>query len=452
MVNSALQRLIGLPREEIYGRTALELYAGEVGAKFHANDISTVRSGGTEEFEEVMEGPDGPRTFLTRKTPIKDEAGDVEALLGVSREITERKLTEQIIRRLALAVSNIGDGVRVTDTDGRIEFANPALERMLGYEKSDLVGTHMSALYPQGADNPVLREIMEAMSDGGWTGEVELLGKDGDRVPTLEHATPLRDEAELVVGYVCANTDISELKQAEEALRLTSRLASIGELAAGVAHEINNPVNSIMGFTEMLIEDDLPEQARSDLERVYADAQRASRIVDNLLSFARQRDAQRQLVDVAAIVDRTLELKSYDFQLNKIKVDKQLSPSLPQIEADGDQLVEVILNVLNNAEYEMVNANGGGRLRIRTGRAGSMVRITVEDDGPGMTPEVEDKIFDPFFTTKPVDKGTGLGLSICYGLVSQHGGRIWAETEPGKGATFHIELPLDERNAEAGQP
>ncbi len=236
--------------------------------------------------------------------------------------------------------------------------------------------------------------------------------------------------------------EIMERKRAEEALRESSRLASIGELAAGVAHEINNPLNTVIGFSQLLMEEDLPQPVREDVQRIYSEGQRAAKIVQNLLSFARKREPDKQYVDVTAIVHRTLELKAYSFKANNIMVSTQLPENLSHTMADEHQLVEVILNILTNAEQAMTEAHGWGRLTIRAARSADGLRISIRDDGPGISPEHMSNLFDPFFTTKEVGKGTGLGLSICYGIIHQHGGELWAESEPGQGATFNIDLPI----------
>ena len=186
----------------------------------------------------------------------------------------------------------------------------------------------------------------------------------------------------------------------------------------------------------------LPEPIQSRVQRVFSEAQRAAKIVQNLLSFARRREPEKRYMDVTAILERALELKAYEFKVSNINVTSEWQPDLPRTMVDQHQLMQVILNLLTNAEQAMIDAKGGGELLIRTTRRGDKIMMSVADDGPGILPEYVHKIFDPFFTTKGVGKGTGLGLSICYGIVHQHGGEIWADSTPGKGTAFHIELPI----------
>ena len=229
---------------------------------------------------------------------------------------------------------------------------------------------------------------------------------------------------------------------AQQQLVQSGKLAAIGELAAGVAHEINNPLNSVMGFTQLLMEQDLPPQAMRDLEKIYAEGKRAARIVENLLVFARNSAPEQEAVDVRAVIDRACSLKGYDLRNHSIELRTHVADSLPRVLGDGQRLIEVVLNLLTNAEQAIASTARAGVITVRCEAAEDHIQIIVSDDGPGMPPEVLGRIFEPFFTTKEVGEGTGLGLSVCQGIVRQHQGELWAESELGAGATFHIELPI----------
>jgi len=236
--------------------------------------------------------------------------------------------------------------------------------------------------------------------------------------------------------------DVTERKQAEERVKETAHLASIGELAAGVAHEINNPLTSVLGYSDIVLRSKLPKKYREDLQTIYDQAKRAAKIVQNLVFFARRSGIDKQYLDVNSILSRALEMKSYDFKVNNIRVTTLLSPELRKTMADEHQLVQVILNLLTNAEQAICRARGKGHIDICTASLEDGIQITIRDDGPGIQPEHLQKIFEPFFTTKEVGQGTGLGLSISYGIVKSHGGEIWGESVEGQGATFHITLPV----------
>jgi len=196
---------------------------------------------------------------------------------------------------------------------------------------------------------------------------------------------------------------------------------------------------------------DIPDDMRKDLQVIHSEAQRVAKIVENLLVFAHQRKTGREYLAINDIITRVLELRSYEMKVNNIEVENQLDPELPATMADAGQLQQVFLNIVLNAEHFMTKAHYKGKLLVKTERLGNKIRASFTDDGTGISQENLDKIFNPFFTTKEVGKGTGLGLSICHGIITQHEGRIYAESESGKGATFVIELPVVAEPVRAGK-
>jgi nitrogen-specific signal transduction histidine kinase/CheY-like chemotaxis protein len=235
--------------------------------------------------------------------------------------------------------------------------------------------------------------------------------------------------------------DVTAERRARKLLEQTERLVTIGQMAAGVAHEINNPLNAIVGMAELLCEDLGDEGAKRMAEHIRDQALRIGRITKNLLTFARPRPQEFAPVDINNVVREVLEMKSYQLRSNNIAVALNLTEPLPKVLGDKLQLQQVLLNLINNAEDAM-SEQGGGTLSITTEQAKGFVRLLVEDTGKGIPPELLPHIFDPFFTTKPVGKGTGLGLAIVYGIVTGHGGKIWAENKPEGGAKFVVELPV----------
>jgi CheY-like chemotaxis protein len=224
-------------------------------------------------------------------------------------------------------------------------------------------------------------------------------------------------------------------------------------LASGIAHEINNPLTPILGFAELLMKRELPEDIRADLEIIHDGARRAAHVTRRLLTFARQSKPMRMLCNINEVVESTLQLRGHHLKINGIKVTTELDPKLPQTMADAGQLQQVMLNLIMNAEYAMSRSHGGGNLLLKTEKMGNVIRVSVKDDGPGMSKETMEKLFKPFFTTKEVGEGTGLGLSVCHGIVAEHNGRIYAESEAGKGATFIVELPVvSQKKEEEAKP
>ncbi len=233
-----------------------------------------------------------------------------------------------------------------------------------------------------------------------------------------------------------------DLQATQQRLLQSEKLAAVGQLISGIAHELNNPLTGVVGWTQYLLSQNLAPEMRGHLTTVNDQAQRAARIVQNLLIFSRQHKPERSGVSINSVVENTLALRNYELVVNNIEVHRRLSSDLPSIYADPHQLQQVLLNLIINAEQAMLGARKSGNLYLKTEASTDGVLISVSDDGPGMTPDLLKKVFDPFFTTKPIGQGTGLGLSISYGIVEEHGGRIWATSEPGRGATFYISLPL----------
>jgi signal transduction histidine kinase len=243
--------------------------------------------------------------------------------------------------------------------------------------------------------------------------------------------------------------DVTERKQAEkEEQRLqqelyeSGRLAAIGELAAGVAHEINNPLTAILGFSQRVLRKNHNKSLTQDLERISGEALRAAKIVQTLLTFARRREPLKEDCDLNDILQRALELRAYELRTSNIEVVVDLTPGLPKVKADSHQIQEVFLNVVLNAEQVMVEAHHGGTLVIKTCQNKSYVQIVFSDDGPGIAKENLGRIFHPFFSTRADRGGTGLGLSICHGIIKKHGGKIYAKSRLGEGANFIVELPV----------
>ena len=224
----------------------------------------------------------------------------------------------------------------------------------------------------------------------------------------------------------------------------TDRLASLGELAAGTAHEFNNPLTSIIVLSELLMEKG-PEDMREDLTLINNEARRAANVARNLLAFGGKHTPIKQLYQVNSVIEDVLELRAYEHKSSNIDIRRHLATDIPEIMLDYFQMQQVFMNIIINAEYFMNEAHNRGTLTVTTQKENGTVRISFADDGPGITPENLNRIFDPFFTTKEAGKGTGLGLSICHSIVADHGGQTYVRSQLGKGSTIFIELPIENR-------
>jgi len=372
------------------------------------------------------------------------------------QDITERKQAEEALREseemhhaLLELGGRIGEAVVMLQDDGhRVAmhvYASNEWARITGYSNDELLNMSMAELiHPRDLKEATKRyekRIHGEVLPGLY--EVTIIRKDGSNVPvegTYAYSSYKGKPAN--VGYI---RDISERKKMEEQLVVTDRLASIGELASGIAHELNNPLTGIIGFSELLLKKDVAKEIKEDLEVINREAQRTALIVRNLLTFARRHETTREPVDINQTIQSVLDLRAYEQKVHNIEVVANFDPNLPKIAADLFRLQQVFINIIINAEHFMIEAHGRGTLTITTGSDGDVIRASFADDGPGIREENIRHLFDPFFTTKEVGKGTGLGLSICHGIVTEHGGKIYAESELKKGATFTLELPVKQK-------
>ncbi len=340
--------------------------------------------------------------------------------------------------------------MRIVTSRGKLLYANKAILDIYGYGSfEELRDTPAKERYaPESyAEHEDRRTLREQGKPVPANYEVSIVRKDGD----IRHLTVTRNEVTWNGGkhFQVIYQDITDVKKLQEQLIAQDRLASLGQLVSGVAHELNNPLTSVIGFSDLLLEKELPGDIRKDLQTVHDEAARAASIVKNLLTFARKTPREKQLLNINEPIQRVLDLRAYEEKSAGIEVKAALSADLPNVLGNGSQLQQVFMNIVINAEFFMLKAHGKGILTITTQSAGDSIRASFADDGPGIPKENMRSLFTPFFTTKGVGEGTGLGLSICQGIIAEHGGKMWAESEPGQGATFIIELPAGHESARA---
>ena len=284
-----------------------------------------------------------------------------------------------------------------------------------------------------------LRDSAEAVGKGDFSQRVEVTSLDecGELAAVFNQMTEnvKRSREQL-------ETTVETLKNTQAQLIQSEKLSGIGEFVAGVAHELNNPLTSVMGFSELLEKVDKDPQRRRYLEMICKSAHRCHKIVQSLLSFARRRQPERKLSSLNELIESAIDFLQYQLRTSNIEVINQLAPDLPQTMVDPHQIQQVFLNLINNARQAIEAHQPRGWIRITSQLCGNNVRVVMEDNGPGISEANLSKVFDPFFTTKEVGKGTGLGLSLCYGIIKEHGGTIEVRSKPGEGATFVIELPM----------
>ncbi len=445
-VNDAMVRMLGYESRD-------ELLRNDVGSYLYPAPEARERilhelhsKGVLRNYEETLRRKDGTLLYtLQNITGVRDASGRIAQMRGLMLDVTEQKMFQAQLQRERdfnqKILNTTQSMILVLDTAGLISYANRRCYEA-GYREEEMIGRHLVDLV-DGAQRKEFEAALETTAHGQQVENLEARAKRGDG--TLGYfsisLSPMRDEQDVVNSVVVVMTDITDAALLQAKLAHAERMATIGRLVSGVAHEVNNPLAAILGFTDLLIENpEMPESAQESLGIILQETQRTKYIVQDLLSFARQRPVQKEAVQVGAILRQTIKLRSYDFTSHGVQVREDFEKDLPATIGDSQQLQQVFLNIINNA-YDAIQESGRrGVITLRTKRMGDSIEITISDNGTGISDSA--RIFDPFFTTKPAGKGTGLGLSICYGIVRAHGGEIqcW-NNEGGDGSTFLVRLP-----------
>ena len=451
-VSDAFCLYFGKPREDLLGRSFLPLVA-EVDRerlRMHIASLGPSNSLGILEHR-VIAAEGRTRWHLRVDQILLGAQSRVVEVKSVERDITDQRQTAVDLQKSDATVraffESASEGIVCVDRDGRIVVANPRVESMFGYDRDELLGQSVEVLVPDRsrplhrghrADyfaHPRVRSMGLGMNLTGRR-------KDGVEFPIEVSLTFIPDEAGgVAMAFV---TDISERVAQERQARHVEKLAALGSLAAGIAHEINNPIGIILSRIELMLmdirDDGTPGQTTADLEVLHRQATRLGHIAQGLLSFGRHHHPERGPVDLTEVVEDTLLLTGKQLGRDGIHIVTDLDPGLPRVWGDATALEQVLMNLLLNARDAMP---AGGTLRIETRQASApagAVQLCVADTGSGMPPEVLARIAEPFFTTKAT--GTGLGLSVSYTIIREHGGTVQADSGPGRGTTFTITLPV----------
>jgi len=369
-----------------------------------------------------------------------------ETLVGTAatlRDITDEHLAHATLARSEARYRHLfegaSDAIMTFDASGTFTTVNRAGEEISGYGRDELVGESFGPLIPESELERTLTEFRRALSGVTGTFETVFIRKDGEhRFISVTYSGVKQGEEVL-----CIIRDVTEQKQLQQQLIQSEKMAAIGQLVSGVAHELNNPLASVSAFAQLLLADArLPVEHRHSAEVISGETRRAARIVNNLLTFARQHRAEKVPADLNRVLENTLELRAYELNVRGINLVREYDERVPETMADIHQLQQVFLNIVTNAEQAMESVERRRhQLLVRTRALGPVIRIEFEDSGPGVPVQSLERIFNPFYTTKPTGKGTGLGLSISLGIVHEHGGRVWAENMTSGGSRFCVELP-----------
>jgi PAS domain S-box-containing protein len=442
-VNDALVAMLGYSSREELLQVDIpsQVYFSPDQRERHSEAME--KDGHMRNFEATLRRKDGlPIYVLINAFGMYDNLGRLLQIRGLMLDVTGLHTYQSELHRerdfSGKILSNTQSLILVADTAGLISYANRRWYEA-GFEQRELLGRPLLELAAPGYVRP-LSDALQAILNGGQVDNLELqiMRGNGHAGQFSVNLSPMRDEQGHINSIVVVMTDITDSAELRGKLVHAEKMAAVGQLVSGVAHEVNNPLTAILGFADLLLENpDLPATAVKDLRVILQEAQRTKQIVQNLLSFARQMPPQRNPVQLNLILRRTIQLRSYDFNSHGVEIVEHLDEGLPDVIGDAHQLQQVFLNILNNA-YDAVHEVGRpAHIEITTTKVGDAVEVSFSDNGYGISHP--DRIFDPFFTTKEVGKGTGLGLSICYGIVKEHGGEILCHNNAdGPGATFIV--------------
>ena len=379
--------------------------------------------------------------IMACKVVANASANAIKNALLYEQMRTDARSRKEAAEKLQKILDQFPDLIYTTDMEGRFTEFSRGGESMLGMKRERILGTNCLDLYPEAEARERIQNLLKDARPLQGV-ETAIRTSDGSTRDVLVAASPLRDESGLPYGTVGIIKNITDLKGARRSLQVTEKLSAMGELVSGVAHELNNPLTGVLGYAQLLMGGQMDARQRKSVERIFESALRCQKIVQNLLAFARRYPSEKRYLGLNGIIEKTIDLKAYQLRVNNLKVVKKLDPLIPKTMLDFNQMQQVLLNLISNAQHAVAGHRGHGTLTIATASRDGIIRLEVADDGPGMAPEVLSKIFDPFFTTKAVGEGTGLGLSVSYGIIKDHGGRIWADSRAGDGTRIHIELPV----------
>lgn len=428
--------LLNLPPEQLSVDARGEPVLGRTGSQ----------SGRTRTRELRLKRKDGGVAVCVDTSTGVMEEGRLVRYQGTLVDVTEKRALERQLRRQEefrqRLLESFPDLILVLDMKGQYTFVSARISELLGYGPEHLVGKNVDDVENTSPELASLYRTVATGKSSRTSCEYGSRHRDGTWRTMLGMASPLLNAEGKPAGVIISVRDVTMEKKLEQQIIQSERLAAMGQMIGGFAHELNNPLTSILGMAELLQEGGVSEAAHKQITILHQQARRAAEIVQNLQYFARPPAPGRSQVNLNELVQRTVQMQAYPLRKSNITVDFLQEPAIPAVEADPNQLMQVFLNLLLNAEQAIRESREKGTIRVRIGRNPDSVWIVFQDDGPGIAPENLTHIFDPFFTTRRPGRGTGLGLSICKTVLREHGGNIEAASAPGGGAVFTITLPM----------
>jgi PAS domain S-box-containing protein len=392
--------------------------------------------------------------FLDTSRAVWDAGGKIVRYQGTLVDVTERREMEKALRGQEefqrYLLESFPDLILVIDLSGHYSFVSSRIHDLRGYKPEDLLGKKVEEEQDYSPELFALyRDLITGRKNFGSC-DYSARHRDGSWRTMRASASPLFDAENKLSGAIVSVRDITVEKKLEQQIIQSERLAAMGQMIGGFAHELNNPLTSILGMSELLQEGEAPESVRKQMVVLQQQARRAAEIVQNLMYFSRPPAPGKTPIDLGELVQRTLHLHAYSLRKNNITVDFLKESSVPAVSGDAHQLMQVFLNLILNSEQAMREVRDRGTLRIRIENQEKSVSVIFQDDGPGISPEILPNIFDPFYTTKRPGRGTGLGLSISKAILREHNGNVEATSGPGGGAVFTVTLPVAAGSAPSG--
>jgi len=382
--------------------------------------------------------------YFTRSTTRDTGAASIIVFI---RDITEQRRTELQLLRFANAIHYAVNPIQITDAEGKIIYVNPAYERVFGYSKDDLIGRNPNIVSSGKHSKRFWQKVWETISRGTvWRGEIVNRNKKGELMYIELIISPIIDPSGRVVGYLGSHRDITEKRHLEEQLIRSQKMENIGTLAAGIAHEVGNPLTSISSVVQVIQRTTDDTFAKDKLELVKNQINRIAKIIRELVDFSRPSHYEEKWVDLNKMIREAVNITKYGKKAQHIKFHVELQDEVPTIRVVPDQLIQVFINIIINALDAMEGQAGSITLSSRSDKKN--VYTVISDTGKGIEEDDLDKIFDPFYTTKKVGEGTGLGLWVSYGIIKNFGGTIRVDSVAGRGTSITISLPIKQKDTE----
>ncbi len=471
LVNESFLKLIGRGLDEVINKRACDIWRKREAVSFEEMDDKVTRTKNMIIYEDYIEIPGQKRLYgIITKSPFFDKKGNVVGIVSTFFDLTERKKMEKELNLFASLIEQASEYIVITDTDGNIEYVNPAFTKITGYKKEEIIGKNPRILKSGKHSKEFYKELWDTIKGGEtWRGEFINRRKNGEEYYDRTVIFPIRDGDGNIINFAAIKQDITEEKIREKRLIQAEKMNTIGALTGGIAHDFNNLLTVILGYSDFIIK--LSEEGspiNKYAKRIVETGEKAKELTSKLLAFGRKQIYTPKVIDInetLSEIEKTLSrLIPEDIELNL-----KLSPDLPYIYADPVQLEQIIINLVVNARDALIEKEkimdesyqkiitietakrylDESYVRLHPGsRVGEFVLVSVSDNGIGMDQKTMDKIFDPFFTTKEEGKGTGLGLATVYGIVKQNDGMIYVYSEPLEGTTFKIYWPIREGEKE----